>query len=684
MADKIEFWSGGDVRSRNIGPAAGDHFLGRVEGPGLYMWIGPNTGGKSHHLRLIGKLQKERLLRSDADITDGADVGYIELGAARMAFRRLPTGEIVEPTRTGIESLPPIEELPTPIETLITGANLKGKEPRARARLEALLTYAPIASTEDLVRQLLAVLNERSFSSDPGAERRDLWWKLAERAKGEKGRTKIERFHTSDEILAAILSHPREGILDDHDRLIDLLNGIANTGEKVAEQQERTVSEAAGRLKETLSAAAKRLGVPDDGVLMSRLRERLSRPEPSAGALSAARVRVAQLTAEKKRQREEEDRRDDLRAKHGSCPDAGPTAALYAAAREAHDRLQSSLFEVRASVTRAHQDLADKSALVKPAAEAIQERRDAWESQVVAFRLSINDGLPVDEIAVAGDLLGRRVDEVVAALSGSASAFAERDRAAAAVVAAEAKVSEIESSLGQARQAMLAREAELDGMKATVAAWQQTDVLLGTPIPGPTDEEIAAADSAVQEADADAETWRAAQDFQRAAAAHDAEMVLAQWFGGVAADLRGAAADSWQFLGQIVTDTLSLPWLMVEGTRLLLAYEGKGSNARLAATPEAAKDVRDVDDADRISTAELHEAMLKLMLSRRERLGGILIVPWQVMAALDERRLGVFSGWSRAAGLVTFSERPRRKGDPDDLVLEPVEPIAESGAVADV
>jgi hypothetical protein len=60
------------------------------------------------------------------------------------------------------------------------------------------------------------------------------------------------------------------------------------------------------------------------------------------------------------------------------------------------------------------------------------------------------------------------------------------------------------------------------------------------------------------------------------------------------------------------------------------------------------------------------------MIERRSALGGIVVVPWQITAALDEERLARFDEMVRSAGLVVFGERPRRNGDPEGLFLERV------------
>ncbi len=686
----FEVWGGGDVRSKNIGPAAGDHLLGRVGAPGLYNFLGENASGKSHHLRMIELLQQDRVFRSDADITHGEMHAVFEIALAKIAFRSLPTGEIVEPERTGLDTLPPIETMPAPIDLIISANNLglDNQEGRARVRLQNLLLYSPIPSTEEMVRRLARVLEGRAFEIDPGTDRRKLWTTLTEKAKGENKRVKIEPFRSTEEILVFLLARDREGVLDDHGALIDLLNSQGNSGEKAAAQQRFIVAEAAGRLKETLDSVARRLGMKVDAALVSSLRDRAGKPAPDGEVLQQARVEVATKRTELRGRAQEEQRRDALRANHGTKPDTAPAEELLAKARlakTAADERVRMAGEALAAARRALNDTHDRTASLT---SRVMEGYNLWNDSLGAidtcFGLDQPGGNEIEDVFKVPDveLLREKVAAERQRLEVLVEMVAGGQADVAAVAAREAEVTRLAEQLQQAEAAAaeaaelaLAREAEVDDVVERARKWGETEGLLAAPIPGATQEDVAAAEQRVRDLEADDELYRAAQDYQRAAAAHDQEEEIFRWFEGVAADYRKAAGESWSHLGAIVTESLSLPWLTVEGMRIKLHYSK--TTMRLRQSFDEPAEVRDLDDQDAISEAELHEACLKLMLQKREKLGGILVVPGRVLHPLDFRRRRIFSGWAAKAGLVVFSERPRWESDPENLVLEYMEPLYE-------
>jgi hypothetical protein len=690
----LEFWQGGDVRSHNIGPAGGSRFLGKVGKPGLYFFVAPNTGGKSHHLRLLGKLQRERLLRTDSDITDGADAAYLEFALARVLFRRTPTGEVLEPERSGIETLPTIEALPSAIQTLIDGDNVGDPEARARHRLEALLSYAPVPSDEAAVAALCQALDERAFEEDPGAELRELWARMVADLAAKNKRLRLEPFRTSADFRSWLLEQPRESVLEDHDRLLDLLNGTANTAEKLAALQGEIAAKADGVVRGAVEAAARRLGVSIEdadavAALEVDLRARAGQPPPTAADLSRARMALARLEGERGAAESEKERRQALAASHGPRPD-------ISAARQRMDDARIEIDLASDAVRQASRDQAAAKAVVDEltpravkAVMRVAAARESWMGRSAAL-----EGLFTGPAAVAGAgapqiavPLDRRVaasaaDGVRLALDelmeSAELARVELERTQEAGAKEGAARTEEERSVrrhGAAAEALRTADQELTTALASVETWERTAELIAAEVPGPTPESIAAATTEVEALERDAELAAAAADYHAAAIRRDAEATARLWLETVGEDLRAAAKASWARLGAIVTEALDLPWLMVSGLQILLVYDGAGEGARLAATKEDGKDIRILDDSSRVSTAELHEAVLKVMLSRREKLGGILVVPDATLHPLDEERLAVFSGWARDAGLWVFSERPRRAGDPEELTLAYVEPL---------
>lgn len=685
----LEFWQGGDVRSQNIGPAGGSRFLGKVGSPGLYFFIAPNTGGKSHHLRLLGKLQRERLLRTDSDITDGADAAYLEFALARVLFRRTPTGEVLEPERSGIETLPRIEALPSAIQTLIDGDNVGDPEARARHRLEALLTYAPVASDEAAVAALCQALDERAFEEDPGTELRELWSRMVADLIGKNKRLRLEPFRTSADIRAWLLEQPRESILEDHDRLLAVLNSTANTAEKLADVQGEVAAKADGVVRGAVESAARRLGVSIEdadavAALEVEMRARAGQPPPAAGVLSRARMALARLEGERGAAESEKERRQALAASHGERPSAEAAEQRLAAVGAEFAEATGRAEEAARTTTRLEERAEQQQRRAVEAATRTSEALARWRSATAAIDAlftSKGDGLggfaiPLKDGAVDGAINAALSDAAI--LSGAAAtarvellaleeAAADKGRAAAARRRLDEELAAISSARDLAETWV--RDARGAGER-----WDETAELIAAEVPGPSPEAIAAAEAEVADLERDAELAAAAADYHAAAIRRDTEATARLWLETVGEDLRKSAKESWARLGSIVTEALDLPWLMVSGLQILLIYDGAGEGARLADTKDAGKDIRILDDSSRVSTAELHEAVLKVMLSRREKLGGILVVPDSTLHPLDEERLAVFSGWSRDAGLWVFSERPRRSGDPEELTLSYVEP----------
>jgi len=684
----ISIWAGGDVRSRNIGPAAGDRHLGTIGGPGLYFFIADNAAGKSHHLRLISKLQREKLLRSDVDITDGQDAAFLQLAAASISFRRLPSGEVADPERAGTEALPQIEELPSAIGALLSaGGRIKGEEPRARARLEALLSYSPIPASLELLQKLCSVLESRAFSM-PDPELDATWRGLAAIAQAETPRFKWEGMLDAVAIYSRIAAQPREGVLDDQARLMELLHVLGNSGEKVAEQQGRLVSQAEGRLQQVLTNVARQIEAEDVPGLLLRAKP------ADPGETAFRRQELAQIRATAAARGAEEDRREQLRKSHSEQkPDTTREAQAQVEAEAAYGAARLALEKARIEASEANgaaHAAAVTAERLEDGAREEYERLDAASVELRelclvppgwdAFRIPEDPKAVTHAAANVSEALVRLVTAIKRAADHGVQCrqmIEERDRR-------NALLSALEMDLESARSSFDVSRKNLMEAGSRVSAWQEVQRILELAIAGPSAADVESAEAALADAESAETLAFAAEAYRQAQAELAAEKAMLRRLLEVASDYRNAARESWEALGAVVTQELALPWLRVEGMRIFILYDGKGPGAKLAtaATPKTQLDGRDLDDEERISEAELHEAMLRLMLSRRERLGGILVVQGQVFHPLDAGRLARFSGWAKDAGLVVLSERPRRLGDPEELVLEHVAAAEESVAVA--
>lgn len=723
----MELWTGERrVASANIGPAAGDRLLGTVRGPGVYLFVGPNTSGKTTELELMLRLQDERLLRGFANVTDGASHAYLELEPARVTFRRSPSG-IVSHEATGLEQLERIDAMPAAIESLIHGDHVKDPAARARHRLAALLAYAPVESSPERLAELFGTLDGRSWSDldeDDGLRR--VWRELAEAATAGR-RHRLEPLRSTDEVSHFVAAHPnRTGqVLDDHERLVDLLNAMANTGEKAAEQQRRKVAGVEGRLREALEQAGRQLVEgwdATDELAVAELRAVLERSYD-----------VVDLTERRNLARS---RAEAKRASQAARIAAEARSARLAAERGGRPAVEES--EVRlasAEATLAQEVASHRSATAREAElqhaveqarateqEADQQVLTAWgeiEDFVVQLRRRAFHHSPEGEATprYRTDLTGadEQAARIVRALSRTLYGDPATSRAEAeqALTLATAAREAADRRLAKAEEDRDTAQAAANAARAAAETWDRVGQQLAEPAEGATDAEVEEATAALVEAERALLTATAAASYQQLAAEHVAALALAGRVDEAAKDYRAAATDSWSFLGMLLTEALRLPWLQVDGLDLYVGYvDGRLNNdpeliaAAQAAAEQAAAALdhtsavalprfilerirevssvewRKLDDDQRVSTAELHEACLALMIERRSALGGIVVVPWQITAALDEERLLRFDAMVADAGLVVFGERPRRKGDPHGLFLERVRDRAEV-AIAD-
>lgn len=692
----------GEASSTNIGAARGERSLGRVSGPGLYFFVGANAGGKSTELNLLMAAQDAGLLRRRANISDGASEAEFVLGPLRMTFRRSPGGAIAEPQVEGVEALPLVTALPASIETLITGDGLKGEEERARRRLGALLSYAPIDATAELAEALCLTLEGRRWP----ASLRAAFDELAAEAKGSVGRFKPAPYATAAQIREALLAQPRRGILDDHGWLLEQLNALGNTGEKAADRQRAKVASLDGRLEEIVTGAQRRLGRGEDPLDEVRLDLGRTYDLPQLeNAHQAARMAAERARTAVASRRAEQERREALQATHGERPDSGPAFRALDSARLASLRANEALTALEKDVAPAQMASAAGEARIA-AGEIVAERRAAFGLVAERLQVRVADGSVEDVDFEAASVALHALRE---AWTPFAAAREEDRQCSEAVRAHQVSIVAARDDVRQKQVSLLEAQRVVDEREELARRWDAVSEQLALPLPG-TDS-AQAEEFAEAEALANLSLAREARVYRELLAERDREQTLLEELVLASGDYRSAAKDSWTCLGAAVTEELRLPWLQVDGLRIFVGYTADGQlntdleriqraqlQASVLQSPEvnlagvslqrfvlervrqlSNVDWRDLDDSVRLSTGELHEACLEVLLSRRGRLGGIVVIPWVVLAALDAAKLGAFAAKLRAAGLIAFSERPSRGGDPSEITLEKVEEVSSGG-----
>jgi hypothetical protein len=645
----MEFWFSTErqIAARNIGPVRGeDSFLGKIHGSGLYLVRGPNTSGKSTIGRLLAKMDDQDLLRQSVQITDGEDSAFLEMEPRRVTFTRSPAGDM-RMTVEGAEA-PPVEEMPAAIETLVHADHLSRDNPegRARHRLAALLSYAPIETSMEHLTTLLAALADLPAIT---AEMRETWLELAAEAAAGSKRVRIEGLRTRAEVRDWIIASPKRkgGLLDDHDLLTEICNATGNTGEKAAEAQRRRLAKIQGRLDGALQAAARQIEWPagEEGKLRTLLEQEHDLPALTA-TRDGARLKLTELETSAGGRRAGEARRERLAATRGEKPEA--------------------------AVAVAEAEVAEVGEKLKGAVVAAYAELDEWQA-------ALRDQVFSDDGKFRwGQGLAGEADRAHKLVSKLAALLATRPE---------------DSDLGKAAQQRLAAARE------ALAAWERVGEQLAEPIEGAAEAEVEAARTTFAEAESAVNLAKAAAAYQAVAAELAAALDLARRLDELAAAYRTAAKDSWSFLGQIITEALKLPWLQVDGLDVYLGYvEGKLNQdpeliAQAQAAAEAALDKtspvslprfimekireapavewRSIDDEARVSTGELHEACLAVFLERLAP-GSIRWVPWYITSALDPERLKRFDQAVRGRECVLLGEEPRRQGDPQGIWLERV------------
>ena len=679
----LEFWEGGEVRVQNVGPIRGERLLGRIDGPGLYRFVAPNANGKSTLLSLIQRLHSDKLLRSQANITHGELAAFLEIGASRVTFRKSGASGTMEPQRKGTETLPKIESIPSPIDTLITGNNLKGEEPRAKARLEALLTYVPVEADEKRLALLADSMNALAvaINSYPEALATAREW-LAEQqaATGKVRGIGGVTFETEADVRAWLYSRQNEGILEAQQSLLDRLNAFGNAGEHALEAGKRRMNSAFGRAGEL---EPKRGGVAIPAAEL----DKLPTEEAAAIALRAAENAAAEARVSHRHRIEAGAQREQVRATIPEPIDLSPFEADVqsldaerGAAVQAGEAAVAAVDAIDVSVTRAALDSAMRD--LARDVESLQALQDDLRNSGIGHAMQLRPLSNVPEVLAAVRLYHGKVEAAAGAVEKSLIAYAAARSAADTVGERRESAQEVlrlaVANQQEANDRHAAALRRLETARASVQQRLATLEALAAPLAGATAEEVEAAEQKASQA---RETSALAGSVGKYRLALADAATIAEAVTGVselAKGYRASAAETWATLGFIVTEAVNVPFLRVEGLRIFIGYVPQPGRVegRLAGAGEADGSVqwRNLDDSEMISTAELNQAILRLMLSRRSELGGILILPWEVVGALDDNRARVFSAEAEAAGLVVISERPWRDGDPEGgIYLEKVE-----------
>lgn len=677
------------ISAKGIGPLREEHELITLSGPGLYEVVGPNTGGKSTLLRLMLLFHKDRLLRSDGDhVTDGFLEGYLFMKPAKLRFSVRPDGQPAAPERTDAGALPSITEIPNPIELLISGGHTKGEDARARLRLEQLLTFAPVESNVGLVERLAKCMDDRSFAGKIDSAMLAAWDVLLAQVASRKPRFKEIPFGTPDTVVEGVLAEARESILDDHDRMMKTLNALGNAARHAVEEQRTVVSSFDGRIEEAVRAAARRLGEEPSPELRHRLESWSGDRVEIDQRLEAARAAAAEVRTRHASALEEAARLELVKSTHGDRP---KIASLEEAAnrQSSHvDRVKGDLDTVTGTVTNLSERVAE---LREKSAASLAVARDRWSEyrgQVDSIHALLGCPsspsevtLPISDLQSGIDVKVGNSIRVTEAL-GAAFLVATTDRDQFRQLEGNLSDAEAqrESSFHDYKGVVKAKDEALEALRLgreSVTRWDETDAQLRQSSTPPDASLVTQADAAVEKVQGVIAMAEAAESFRLVVAEQASEKATLEWLETAGTDYREAARDSWSHLGAIVTDSLSLPWLTVAGLQIHLIYDKTTRRLATAETSADNREVRNLDDQGRISTAELHEAMLSLMLDRNDE-GGIIILPWDyerpsAIAALDDARKARFATAVEERGIVIFAERPRRNNEPEGVTITKVE-----------
>ncbi len=693
--------------SENIGPALGLHDLGAIDGPGWYNFVGEKAGGKSTHLRLLRGLKgKLDALAGPlgASISEGETFARLQVGESSVTFRR-SVGGSTEVVRDRVADAPTLEEMPNPIGTLVDPGII---DPKARgiARLKGLLTLAPLPAEAHLGELLKGLESPDLAFADLTDAEIEAVARLAAKAQ-TRGRAVVVPLRDAEALRNALTGEDWSGksILDAASTLADALNKAGNTCEHASGAQRTTLDGAAAVLESTWSRLPQGRA---ERPTIAEVRSVAGGPAPTNGLVGLAREKLAGLRASMTAAEEEEARREGLRGQLAAMvvPDLAllrSESAEAEAEAEAAKQLEDGLLLAAYNAKQAASDAAG-SALVEHAAakQAIEE---------LALRAVAVSSLfgKVPERDHGADL-----DQVEHWLTKARTADATHlaanlEKAAAHAVNVDAQR---EAEAAGERRELCDTESER-AAKAVATAEKihaeraDLETSLAAPIDRPTPERLEEAAKAIADFEAQAALYAYSKEVAAASLTREEAGKLLERVDTLGAAYRAAAKAVWGRLGGLVTLHLRLPYLAVEGSDLFIGFgpdgtlnrtetgwldeaaaknlaDGSGLGLNLerfiAERVQVAGEVewRHVDDVAGISAGELREAFLTLLFDRATGQGAWIEVPWGITAAFDEATLRSLARRAVDSQLTILSERPRRAGDPEDLVLEKIEP-AEGG-----
>ena len=629
------------MSSGNIGPAKGDHHIGTFEGPGLYLLTGENSAGKSHHLRVLGRAGEGNLLSSTACISAGETDAYFRLGAYEVVFRTSPDGKPQPPEISGSYDLPVVSSLPAPIQTLLTGDHIKGDDARMVRRLKALLTYMPVPASPEVVARLID--GAKPFINASDKIRAD-WAELF--ATMDFGKKSREGSALGPAELADWLADQKGDAHEIHVLLVRKLNALGLTAEEMAAHLKTQAAGKKESARTALEAAWDTLG--EGGAMPTTFAHELEAADSAEADPAEKKTILDRLMGDHERHLRATKEREQMADSHSCTKPVVSKSKLDAVSvlvREMEESAQNSSSEL----DLAKGDFAEQ-VLESASADLRQRMGDEMERAASGQELSLQ-------------ALHIKFDDFVEKLSFHQGHVA--------------RIRHITEQTEAARKTLLDRTHEksreesayLESIKS-LERWNVTNELINVEIePGPTEEEIESAEVDYRKAARAAglrlggDRYRSERSAYNSLHAAHAEMVVS------ARGYRTAAQKAPVCFGNAVTDFLDIPWLSIHQGHIFLHFKEQEVGSPLASERKGSH-ARNIDDEDAISTAELSDAMIRLLLERRK--GGLVILPWEMIAAMSDTRVLELDAAICESATHVLSERPKRAGDSEDLLLERV------------
>lgn len=699
---------GDRLKAGHVGAASGEYDWD-VADPGFYRLVGPKGAGKTTLQFLLRQLSRSAEDLS-IPISRGETDAWLEFGPRKVRARISAAGIPQQPEAEGPEIT--VEGIPGSIETVVHGDRLTSAALRAEHRLKALLRYAPIPTTPEHLDLLLGCLlipqgtglppKDRAFG-EISNELKQAWSDLTYALRESKRLAKYQPARDPEEIRSWLEGQPAKGlksILGAHGLLIDLLNQTANTGGKAAVAQRAIKDRLAGQLEQAVKAA----GV--SALVLAR--------EYDLEALKAekqsARESLQVIRFDRKVRVNAEADREELRQTHGERP---------AVDTSRRDQLEEEIEPAELGFQEAEQEVHRRRTALENAESAAGHAKEGVYGAWTAFddfvkQIATATGEAPDgqyrpswgaqiNVEIGTALLEALAASLAADPQAEVDSQQQRLEAAQGVRhAARQRLTALEEDFARERGRI-----EVDQLQAQ--AWDKAEAVLNSSVEGPDEDAVTEVGAVAESAEEAVRIAEAAESYQVIVAQHKAAMETANEIDLLVKAYRSAKDASWDYLGQVVTTTLELPWLMVDGTKIWFGFsrqtgelnqdaeaveQGRraamiaqanapdSSGARfLERVRELSEDVewRDADDNEQVaeeggwalSRAELIKACLKLWFSRQPR-GAVRTISDQLTDAFDEATDAEVDAWCVELEMRVIGARARRAGDPEGLHLERV------------